>query len=105
MSSPFINSPNLSVSFGSFCWGSYIPKPSYHSTNKNCIIISTDYQDTNLTRGIYTFDLVTNESQNIYKYNNTFKPTDHGQFIDSSNNTLILYGGGNDTFAIFDLNK
>ncbi len=41
----------------------------------------------------------------IYKYDNTFKPEGHGQFIDASNNTLILYGGQHHdyTFQIFDL--
>ncbi len=58
------------------------------------------------TPGIYKYNILTNESQIIYKYNDTFKPYSHGQFINSSNNTLIIYGGGwNNTFEIFDLNN
>eukprot|EP01084_Bolivina_argentea_P077560 140725_1 len=98
-SCPFTNSYQLPCS-----WQCYLPKPSYHPTNKNCIIITTHYDEKKTTPGIYTYDIVTNKSQIIYKYNNTFKPWAHGQFIDISNNTLILYGGDNDTFKIFDLN-
>eukprot|EP01084_Bolivina_argentea_P262298 443509_1 len=83
----------------------YMPKPSYDPIHKNCIIISTHYQETQTTAGIYKYNIETNESQIIYKYNNTFKASEHGQFIDKSNNTLILYGGGYDTFKVFDLNN
>eukprot|EP01084_Bolivina_argentea_P313009 541973_1 len=84
----------------------YMPKPSYDSTSKNCIIISTQYQENKTTPGIYKYNLLTNESQIIYnyKYDNTFKPSAHGQFINTFNNTLILYAGWNHTFKIFDLN-
>eukprot|EP01084_Bolivina_argentea_P052707 96813_1 len=91
-----------------FSFDQNIPKPSYDPTNKNCIIISTNYlekyNENGTTAAIYKCNLVTNESQIIYKYNNTFKPYNHGQFIDPSNNTLISYGGYYDTFKIFDLN-
>eukprot|EP01084_Bolivina_argentea_P052703 96808_1 len=99
MSSVFIKSTNLPITCDE-----YIPKPSQDPTNKNCIIISTYYDEEQTTAGIYKYNLVSNESQIIYKYNNTFKPYNHGQFIDPSNNTLISYGGYYDTFKIFDLN-
>eukprot|EP01084_Bolivina_argentea_P191228 328489_1 len=82
-----------------FCMREYIPKPSPHPTNSECIIISTHYEEDETTAGIYTYNLQTNESQMIYEYNDTtFKPYGHGQFIDVSNNTLILYGGYHETF-------
>eukprot|EP01084_Bolivina_argentea_P275486 469824_1 len=98
--SAFIKLAALPITFYS-----YIPKPSYHPTNKNCIIISTKYDEKQtIMPGIYKYNIEINESQIIYKYNNTFKPNRHGQFIDTSNNMLILYGGGFETFKIFDLN-
>eukprot|EP01084_Bolivina_argentea_P262297 443508_1 len=92
----------------SLCIKRYIPKPSYDPTNKNCIIITANYKEEQTTSGICKYNIVTNEWHTIYKYNendNTFKPHYHGQFIDKSNNTLILYGGGYDTFKVFDLNN
>eukprot|EP01084_Bolivina_argentea_P034583 64027_1 len=92
-----MSSPNtkqfISLSQLSTCIKKYIPKPSYDPTNKNCIIIGTNYNEDQTTAGIHRYNTITNESQIIYKYNNTFKPNGHGQFIDASNNTLILYGG------------
>eukprot|EP01084_Bolivina_argentea_P119946 212652_1 len=99
MSSPFVQSPQLPISVNY-----YIPKPSYDPTNRNCIIICTDYEDVQTTPGIYKYDIIKNESQIIHKYKDTFYPDCHGQFIDISNNTLIVYGGRNKTFKIFDLN-
>eukprot|EP01084_Bolivina_argentea_P168501 292198_1 len=99
MCSTFVKSDKLPIS----CI-EYIPKPSQHPTNKDCIIISTNYYETKTTPGIYQYDIQTNELQIIYKYNTTFKLYFHGQFIDTSNNTLILYGGRNHIFEIFDLN-
>eukprot|EP01084_Bolivina_argentea_P120300 213226_1 len=87
MSSPFAKSSELPVSFR---W--YIPKPLHDPTNTHCIIISTYYNETETTPGIYKYNIETNESQIIYKYNNILKPCAHGQFINTSNNTLILYG-------------
>eukprot|EP01084_Bolivina_argentea_P309927 536150_1 len=101
-----------------FCVHLYMPKPLYHPTSNKCIIITTDcleyYEtssstaaiykyniDTNESQILYKYNIDTNESQIIYKYTNTFTSNYHGQFIDPSNNTLILYGG---TFGIFDLN-
>eukprot|EP01084_Bolivina_argentea_P141714 249004_1 len=85
-------------------FSSYIQKPSQDPTSRNCIIISTHYNENKTTPGIYKYNLVTNESQIIYKYDGTFKPSSHDQFIDTSNNTLILYGGLWNTFKVFDLN-
>eukprot|EP01084_Bolivina_argentea_P288528 495226_1 len=84
---PFTKSGLLPV-----CVIGIMSKPVYHPTNNKCIIISTNYCE-NKTAGIYKYNMQTNESQTICKYNNTFKPLGHGQFIDTSNNTLILYGG------------
>eukprot|EP01084_Bolivina_argentea_P254166 427224_1 len=99
MSTSCTNSSALSIS----CFY-YIPKPSYDPTNKNCIIISTNCYETQTTPGIYKYNMVTNESQIIYKYDGIFTPDRHGQFIDPSNNTLILYGGEYDIWQTFDLN-
>eukprot|EP01084_Bolivina_argentea_P141713 249002_1 len=87
-------------------FGSYVSKPLYDPTNNNCIIISTRYNayEGQTTPGIYKYNLISNKSQIIYKYDGTFKPSSHDQFIDTSNNTLILYGGLWNTFKVFDLN-
>jgi len=87
-----------------FCLGTYVPKPSYDPTNKNYIIISANCNEKKTTPAIFKYNLVTKESQIIYKYNQTFKPSYHGQFINTLNNTLILYGGISHIFKIFDLN-
>eukprot|EP01084_Bolivina_argentea_P251229 421293_1 len=81
-----------------------VPKPSYDPINRNCIIISTHYKEDQTTPGIYTYNPQTNESQIIYKYDDKFESYRHGQFINTSNNTLILYGGFTGIFKIFDLN-
>eukprot|EP01084_Bolivina_argentea_P309928 536151_1 len=73
-----------------FCVHLYMPKPLYHPTSNKCIIITTNFIEYETTTGIYTYNIETNKSQTVYKYNNTFKPTLHDQFIDPSNNTLIL---------------
>eukprot|EP01084_Bolivina_argentea_P073888 134059_1 len=89
----------------------WIPKPLYHPTNKNCIIISTHWNERRITPAIYKYDVQTNEPQIIYKYklyngSNSYQDQDtfgyHGQVVDTPNNTLILYGSGH--FKIFDLN-
>eukprot|EP01084_Bolivina_argentea_P077106 139799_1 len=105
MCSTYIKSTKLPITCDA-----YIPKPSQDPTNKNCIIITTNnYDEDETTPGIYKYNLVSNESQIIYKYDDTFKSSDHGQFTDALNNTLILYGGDDEklddaTFKIFDLN-
>eukprot|EP01084_Bolivina_argentea_P191266 328557_1 len=96
--------PVSSLSQLAFCLEHYIPKPSYDPTNKNCIIISTHYKATKTPAGIYKYNIETNKPEIICKYNNTFKSQYHGQFINTSNNTLILYGGDYNIFKIFDLN-
>eukprot|EP01084_Bolivina_argentea_P198253 339539_1 len=87
---PFTKSSKLP-----FCVRLYIPKPSPHPTNSECIVISTHFSERQTAPAIYTYNLQTNKSQIIYKYNDIFKTYGHGQFIDASNNTLILYGGHN----------
>eukprot|EP01084_Bolivina_argentea_P233625 393445_1 len=87
-SDPLTRSTKLPITFDK-----YILKPSQDPINKNCIIISTRYDEDETTPGIYKYNMEKNESQIIYKYNQTFQPYAHGQFIDRSNNTLILYGG------------
>eukprot|EP01084_Bolivina_argentea_P198252 339538_1 len=92
---PVANSSKSQLTFYYF-----IPKPSQHPTNNKCIIISTHSREDKTTAGIYKYNIETNESQIIYKYNDidsycTFETDGHGQFINTSNNTLILYGGHN----------
>eukprot|EP01084_Bolivina_argentea_P268588 456253_1 len=99
MCSPFVKSPRLPISVNYL-----IPKPSYHPTDKNCIVISTDYEEQQIISGIHKYNMVTNESQIIHEYDDTLKPEEHGQFIDPSNNTLLIYGGIYNTFKTFDLN-
>eukprot|EP01084_Bolivina_argentea_P188121 323924_1 len=102
MSFTVVKSPPISQIINLFHY--FIPKPLYHPSNKDCVIISTDYEENYITPGIYIYNIVQNEFQIIHKYNNTNYSEKHGQFIDPSNHTLILYGGKYDTFKIFDLN-
>eukprot|EP01084_Bolivina_argentea_P289064 496270_1 len=78
----------------------FIPQPSYHPKNKNVVIISTHYVTHN--KGIYEYNLTQNTFSKMYTYDQTFRPSFHGQFIDSKNELLYIFGGG--TFGIFDLN-
>ncbi len=70
MSSPCVKSPQLPI--GIRC---DIPKPSFDPNNPNCIIISTDYEEYATTPGIYKYNIITNESPIIYKYDYTCKRT------------------------------
>eukprot|EP01084_Bolivina_argentea_P145606 255175_1 len=83
----------------------YIPKPSYHSKNKDMIIISTDYWEGN-KKGIYECNTKRNTFNKIYTYKQgfeVFSPSLHGQFIDSKNELLYIFGHGK--LGIFDLNS
>eukprot|EP01084_Bolivina_argentea_P283499 485562_1 len=82
-----------------FCW--YIPKPKYHPQNQNVIIVSTDYEEGS-KKGIYEYNLIQNTFNKIHVYDEAFQPSYHGQFIDSKNELLYIFG--NHTFGIFDLN-
>eukprot|EP01084_Bolivina_argentea_P199258 340988_1 len=79
----------------------YCPKPSYHPQNPVAVIISTDYDEGN-KKGIYEYNLIQHTFSKIYTYDQTLKPEYHGQFIDSKNELLYIFGYG--TFGIFDLN-
>eukprot|EP01084_Bolivina_argentea_P268916 456896_1 len=81
----------------------YIPKPSYHPKNKDVVIISTAHYEGS-KKGIYEYNLIQNTFNKMYTYKQTFKPYDHGQFIDEKNELLYIFGGDNATFGIFDLN-
>eukprot|EP01084_Bolivina_argentea_P034037 62961_1 len=83
--------------------GKRITKPSYHPDNKKCIILSTDYEEFQTNPGIYKYNMETNEIQQIGTYNNETQPSLNGQLINPHNNTLILYGGLNATFVMFDI--
>eukprot|EP01083_Nonionella_stella_P199288 730866_1 len=74
-----------------------LSKPSYHPKNKDVAIVSAD-------KGIYEYNTKTNTFNEIYTYDQTFNPEFHGQFIDSKNELLYIFGGLNGTFGIFDLN-
>eukprot|EP01084_Bolivina_argentea_P199257 340986_1 len=76
------------------------PKPSYHPQNPDVVIISTNYHESK--EGIYEYNLIQNTFNKIHTYDQTFEPECHGQFIDSKNELLYIFGYG--TFGIFDLN-
>eukprot|EP01084_Bolivina_argentea_P054926 100730_1 len=80
---------------------SYIPKPSHHPTNKDVVIISTHCIEGNI-RGIYEYNMKSNIFNKIYTYDPTFTPYGHGQFIDTKNELLYMFG--HDKLGIFDLN-
>eukprot|EP01084_Bolivina_argentea_P283501 485564_1 len=79
----------------------YIPKPCYHPQNQNVVILSTNYDEGSKT-GIYEYNLTKNTFNKVHTYKQTFEPDGHGQFIDSKNELLYIFG--NHTFGIFDLN-
>eukprot|EP01084_Bolivina_argentea_P072017 130807_1 len=79
----------------------YVQKPSYHSTNKDVIILSTSHVEGN-AKGIYEYNIKKNTFTKIYTYKQGFKPRYHGQFIDSKNELLYIFGNGQ--LGIFDLN-
>ena len=70
------------------CW---MPRPVFHPIDPNCIIFSTDTEETN--GGIYQYHLKNNEITCLAKYNEIEGIEDdylkyHIQFIDSKNNKL-----------------
>eukprot|EP01084_Bolivina_argentea_P284193 486961_1 len=75
----------------------YCPKPSYHPQNKDVVIISTNIHE-GKAKGIYAYNLIQNTFNKIYTYKPTFEPNCHGQFIDSKNGLLYIFGGVNATF-------
>eukprot|EP01084_Bolivina_argentea_P104178 186564_1 len=79
----------------------YLPHPSYHPTNQNVVIVSTDYEEGN-QKGIYEYNLIRHTFNKIYTYKQSFKPYDHGQFVDAKNELLYMVGRGK--LGIFDLN-
>eukprot|EP01084_Bolivina_argentea_P064465 117575_1 len=79
----------------------YFPKPSHHPKNKDVVRISTHYLEGN-KKGIYEHNMKNNTFNKIYSYEQGFKPSYHGQFIDSKNELLYIFGL--ETFGIFDLN-
>eukprot|EP01084_Bolivina_argentea_P311035 538333_1 len=84
----------------------YFPKPSHHPKNTDVVIISTDCEED--CCGIYEYNLTKNTFNKIYSYilygsqRQEFYPFYHGQFIDSKNELLYMFGCGE--FGIFDLN-
>eukprot|EP01084_Bolivina_argentea_P026228 48751_1 len=76
----------------------YFPKPAYYPQNPDVVIISTDYEEGN-KKGIYEYNLTQNTCNKIYTYHPTFQPYEHGQFIDSKNELLYIFGGDNATFG------
>eukprot|EP01084_Bolivina_argentea_P064464 117574_1 len=73
----------------------YMPKPSYCPKNKDVAIVSTT------DKGIYEYNLQKNTFNKIHTYDPTFKPYNHGQFIDAKSELLYIFGCGQ---GIFDLN-
>eukprot|EP01084_Bolivina_argentea_P104175 186561_1 len=78
----------------------WVPKPSDHAQNQDVVIISTDYEED--SPGIYECNLRKNTLKKIYTYKHGFEILNHGQFIDSQNGSLYIFG--EDTLGIFDLN-
>eukprot|EP01084_Bolivina_argentea_P159871 278449_1 len=73
-----------------------MPKPSYHPTNKDVVII-------NYGEGLYEYNTKRNTFNKIYTYKQGFEPDcHHGQFIDAKNQLLYIFGYGE--LGIFDLN-
>eukprot|EP01084_Bolivina_argentea_P099035 178012_1 len=81
-------------------WECHMPKPLIYPENSNYVIISTHVDDNN--PGIFKYNLVTNTMDILYKYDNTIRCSDNGQFIDGD--SLFIFGGEYDSFFAFDLN-
>eukprot|EP01084_Bolivina_argentea_P127515 225496_1 len=79
----------------------YVPKPSYHPTNKDLVILTTNYCEGN-ENGIYEYNTKRNTFNRIYTYDTTFELFGHGQFMDAKNELLYIFGNGK--LGIFDLN-
>ena len=80
---PFEGLADISIHFSEL-----LPKPLNHPFNPNKIIITTDFEDRN--PGIFEYDLISNESKCIYKYDlNKFTPEEHGHFIHPQSKTLL----------------
>eukprot|EP01084_Bolivina_argentea_P238495 400661_1 len=82
-------------------FGHWFPRPSYHPKNKEVVIISPGQLEGN-KKGIYEFNLIKNTFTKIHTYKQGFNPSRHGQFIDSKNELLYIFGNGQS--GIFDLN-
>eukprot|EP01084_Bolivina_argentea_P099036 178013_1 len=80
--------------------GVTMPKPLIYPQHSNYVIISTHVDDNN--PGIFKYNLVTNTMDILYKYDNTIRCSDNGQFIDGD--SLFIFGGEYDSFFAFDLN-
>eukprot|EP01084_Bolivina_argentea_P247774 414505_1 len=80
-----------------FLW--HFPKPSYLPQNKDVVILSTGCEEGN-AKGIYEYNMKRNTFNKIYTYEQTFKPSLHGQFIDAKNELLYIFGNGK--LGIFD---
>eukprot|EP01084_Bolivina_argentea_P028871 53621_1 len=79
----------------------YVPKPSYHPTNPDIVILSTDSTETH--GGIYEYNIKTNKFNKIYSYGGLFLMLHgHTQFIDTQNELLYIFGEMN--LHIFNLN-
>eukprot|EP01084_Bolivina_argentea_P268914 456894_1 len=82
-------------------FNTYLPKAHHNLKNKDVLIISTSHHELD-QKGIYEYNLTENTLTKIYTYKQTFEASFHGQFIDSKNELLYVFGKG--TFGIFDLN-
>eukprot|EP01084_Bolivina_argentea_P036104 66827_1 len=79
----------------------YLPKPSHHPKNTDVVIISTDLHDCTTQNTIYEYNLTQNTFNKMHTYKQSFDHY-HGQFIDSKNELLYIFGAG--LLGIFDLN-
>eukprot|EP01084_Bolivina_argentea_P277891 474593_1 len=67
----------------------YIPKPSYHPRNPDIVILSTDCNEPG-ENGIHEYNLKSNTFTKIYTFNHLLRG--HGQFIDTKNESLYMFG-------------
>lgn len=78
------------------------PKAIRDPDNKDCVLISSHYQD--VVKGIYRINLETNESECLYEYDEWFRPNYHSHFIDSINKMIYIFGGDFQVFGSLNLN-
>eukprot|EP01084_Bolivina_argentea_P298297 514025_1 len=83
--------------------GQSIPKPLIYPKHSNSVIISISYlENIQNNAGIFKYNLIKNTMEFLYKYDDTIRCREHGQFI--VRDSLFVFGGETDSFFTFNLN-
>eukprot|EP01083_Nonionella_stella_P045615 122407_1 len=83
----------------------HIPKPSHHPYHNDTVIISTDFEEQNLTAGIYLYHLENYTLELETRYHVTCQPEKFEQFVHVAQKTLYLFGGPHSSCAKLHLDS